>query len=243
MTPITPASNMNLDEERASDIHRCFNKSFDLHYSSDPDNPRTSAGVAFIINKGLIAPDQVTVKALIPGRAAVLTLTRPDNKKTTIINIYAPVEQQKQPEFWNQLERRKTRMRISHPDFLLGDFNITEDLIDRSPPHPDNHAARDSLRRIRHAEHHVEIATLFEWNAGPTAIPTDHWMVSVKFAPKDAPDIGKGRWTWPLQSLKDADLIKKVVKRGIAIQESLDKFDQQETNRDETNPQRQENPI
>jgi ribonuclease HI len=264
----------HLDEERAGDIHRCFHKSFDLHYSPDPDNPRTSAGVAFIVNKALIAPHQITVRALIPGRATVLTLTRPDNNKTSIINIYAPVERPKQPEFWEQLERRKSRARIPHPDFMMGDFNVTEDLIDRSPPHVDDRAAREALRTIKHAwgiQDHWRHAypndrvftyraprgdgwihsrldrvyaarkhapTLFEWKAGPTAIPTDHWIVSVKFATKDAPDIGKGRWTWPPQSLTDAELIKNIIKRGMAIQEKLDKLDRNETNRDETNPQR-----
>ena len=63
-------------------------------------------------------------------------------------------------------------------------------------------------------------------------------MVSVKFAPKDTPDIGQGHWTWPIQSLKDATLIEKVVQCGIAIQESLDKLDHQETPRDITNLQR-----
>ena len=92
---------MHLDEEHASDIYRCFHKSFDLHYSSDPDNPRTSVGVAFIINKALITPHQISVKALIPGRTVLLTLTQPDNTKTSIINIYAPVERPNQPEFWN----------------------------------------------------------------------------------------------------------------------------------------------
>src|SRR6266849_2697161 len=109
----------HLDEERASKIHRCFNKSFDLHYSSNPDNPRTTAGVAFIINKALVTAQQISVQALIPGRAIVLTLTRPESK-TTIINIYSPVERQKQPEFWNKLVRRKNRTRTPHPDFMVG---------------------------------------------------------------------------------------------------------------------------
>ena len=65
----------HLNEEQASEIHRCFNKSFDLHYSSNPDNPRTTAGVAFIINKALVTAQQISVQALIPGRAIVLTLT------------------------------------------------------------------------------------------------------------------------------------------------------------------------
>ncbi len=119
----------HLNEEQASEIHRCFNKSFDLHYSSNPDNPRTTAGVAFIINKALVTAQQISVQALIPGRAIVLTLTRPESK-TTIINIYSPVERQKQLEFWNKLVRRKNRTRTPHPDFMVGDFNVTEDRID-----------------------------------------------------------------------------------------------------------------
>ena len=63
-------------------------------------------------------------------------------------------------------------------------------------------------------------------------------MVSAKFAPRDAPDIGNGRWTWPLQSLSDETLIDKVAKCGITLQEKLDDFNPEETNRDETNPQR-----
>lgn len=62
-------------------------------------------------------------------------------------------------------------------------------------------------------------------------------MVSVKFAPSDAPDIGSGRWTWPLQSLNDEALIDKVVRRGLILQEKLDNLENGESNRDETNPQ------
>ena len=263
----------HLDERRASDIHTCFQKSFDLHYSSDPENPRASAGVAFLINKALITPKHVKVVALIPGRAVVLTIDWSEAVKTSILNIYAPVDRPSQPDFWNRIERRRRRARIPRPDFVIGDFNVTEDAIDRSPPHADDRAATDALRTIkhlweiqdhwRHAYPNDRVFTyraprnntwtqsrldriyaarrhathLIEWNAQPTATPTDHWMVSVKFAPKDAPDIGKGRWTWPLQSLTDEDLIEKIVKRGITLQENLDKLDRRESNRNEVNPQ------
>ena len=32
----------------------------------------------------------------------------------------------------------------------------------------------------------------FDWAIAPSLVPTDHWLVAVKYAPKDAPDIGKG---------------------------------------------------
>ena len=49
----------HLDGARLDDIKRCFGKSFDIFNSSEPDNPRGSAGVAFVINKALIAPNNV----------------------------------------------------------------------------------------------------------------------------------------------------------------------------------------
>jgi len=36
-------------------------------------------------------------------------------------------------------------------------------------------------------------------------------MVMVKYAPKDALLIRKGRWSWPHATIEDNELIKKVV--------------------------------
>ena len=251
----------HLDEARASTIHTCFQKNLDLHYSSDPESPRATAGVAFLINKVLITPKNVRVRTLIPGRAAILTIQWSEAEKISILNIYAPVDRRSQPSFWDRIDRRRRRAHIPRPDFVLGDFNVTEDPIDRSPPHEDDRAATDALRRIKHQweiQDHWRHAypndrtftyrafhrdgwiqsrldriyaarnqerNLLEWNACPTATPTDHWMVSVKYAPSDAPDIGSGRWTWPLQSLKEEALIDKIVERGLALQENLEKLD------------------
>jgi hypothetical protein len=38
----------------------------------------------------------------------------------------------------------------------------------------------------------------FGWEIKESAILTDHSMVTVRYAPKEAPFIGKGRWTLPL---------------------------------------------
>jgi hypothetical protein len=61
----------------------------------------------------------------------------------------------------------------------------------------------------------------FEWNIKASTIPTDHWMVSVKIAPKDAPHIGKGQWTWPTTALSNKKLMTEIEKRGMKLQDDI----------------------
>lgn len=56
---------------------------------------------------------------------------------------------------------------------------------------------------------------LFEWKTWPSAVPIDHWLVTIKLAPKDAPLIGEGRWTCLINAINDKHLIKKIIEIGI----------------------------
>ncbi|KAI0262130.1 hypothetical protein BGY98DRAFT_892586, partial [Russula aff. rugulosa BPL654] len=91
------------------------------------------------------------------------------------------------------------------------------------------------LDRIYTATRHA--CHLFEWRANPPTIPTDHWMVSVKFAPKDAPLVGNGRWTWPLNSINNETLINRIVKEGIRVQEKIEKAANTPADQRHDNPQ------
>ncbi|KAG1718145.1 hypothetical protein EDB19DRAFT_1989509, partial [Suillus lakei] len=89
------------------------------------------------------------------------------------------------------------------------------------------------LDRIYTSEQHTE--SLLEWDSQISQIPTDHQMVSVRFAPPDLPHIGRGRWSWPLGLVTDTHLINKVIDMGIktqlAIENNLPRTE-------ESNPQR-----
>jgi exonuclease III len=139
----------HLNDEMAESIKRCFGKNFDLLYSSNTNNPCSKAGVAFVLNKALIPNRQPKIHILAPGRAIMLKIRWPDDKEIKIINVYAPVQDHKQPAFWVEVEGKHQTKHLPRPDFLLRDFNITEDLIDRSPLRADNQSATDSLRDIR----------------------------------------------------------------------------------------------
>jgi hypothetical protein len=62
-------------------------------------------------------------------------------------------------------------------------------------------------------------------------------MVLTKYAPADAPQIGKGRWTWQILSLKDKKLIEGVIRRGMQLQEELAHYKTESPTHGTCNPQ------
>jgi hypothetical protein len=61
----------------------------------------------------------------------------------------------------------------------------------------------------------------FDWKMTQMSVPTDHWMVATKYAPKSAPYIRTGRWTWHLPSLEDKKLMVQLVESRIKLQNKL----------------------
>jgi Reverse transcriptase (RNA-dependent DNA polymerase)/Endonuclease/Exonuclease/phosphatase family len=138
----------HLDQEAVNNLHSIYKKRFNIHNSGLETAPRTSARVAFILNRELINPAKVEIMKLIAGRAIALKI-RWKESTTTVINIYAPTRRCDNQSFWKELESRWERAGLPKPDFVLGDFNLTEEPIDRSPPRHDNAAAVDALRDMR----------------------------------------------------------------------------------------------
>ena len=264
---------MHLSEETTERIRDCFRKKMTIVYSADPNNPSTSAGIAFIINKALISPRKISTTALQEGRALMLEIEWLETEKTSILNIYAPNDRATHPAFWKTIEEMRRNKGLARPDFTIGDFNITEDLMDRAPPRLDDTQAIEAFRDVKqswemqdewrqtypekkvftyraHAnkqqiQSHLDriyakrscAQHLYDRRIKPSAVPTDHWLVTVKYALKDTPDIGKGRWTLPLQVLKNRKLIEMIIMCGIKLQEDLENIRIQNTNRKTTNPQ------
>ena len=76
---------------------------------------------------------------------------------------------------------------------------------------------------------------LFQWLSGPSNVPTNHDMVSIRYAPRDAPQIGRGRWTWPLHMINDNKLLNIVINKGIELENKL--MGKQPHNTNNINPQ------
>jgi len=90
----------HLDQKLLEQVQSCFGKNLEIINSPLPENPRASAGVAFVINKALIRPKEYTITELVPGRATALEVKWLEQCSTSIFNIYAPHNRNEQPAFW-----------------------------------------------------------------------------------------------------------------------------------------------
>jgi len=188
---------------------------------------------------------------LIKGRALTIKLNWNNQGEIKLVNVYIPNQRSEHTFFWNSVHLHLLQENYGNPDFVLGDFNVTEDPIDRIPLKMDNASAVSALRDaknflgVRDEWRHTHPRTkeytyrntlngapiksrldriyvannkvdqTFAWATTITAIPTNHNMVSVRFAPRNATVFGNGRWTWPLAELKNETLMEKIEKEGI----------------------------
>ena len=139
-----------LDQQMTEQLKLRYKKNLRIVVSPHLENPRVKAGVTFIINKKLIRPEEIKPHELIPGRALMINIKWLGSCITSILNIYAPNERTAHPQFWVKTQTKRRSCHLPKPEFALGDFNVTEDTIDRKPPRLDDASASNALREIRH---------------------------------------------------------------------------------------------
>ena len=263
----------HLDAPLSMSIDECFGKKLLVLNSELPETPHVSAGVAFVINKTLIQAKDITTFELIKGRALAIKMKWHENDEILLLNIYTPNNKSEHRAFWKEVDEQWRAKNLRCPDFMLGDFNLTEEEIDRSPPHLDDVRAIEALRNLRqcldvqdtwrhqfphercftyraisNGQHissridriytaHEAAKFTFDWKMKQTSVPTDHWMVATKYAPKSSPYIGNGRWTWHIPSLEDKKLLDHLVECGIKLQNEMKSLRRSNTPREIANPQ------
>ena len=154
----------HLDQNMMEQLERNFEKNLKILNSAHPDTPQASAGIGFIINRQLIKPDEMEMHVLILGRVAILKVKWLKTCSTTILNVYVPNERSEYTSFWARVITERQAKHLPIPDFTLGDFNVTEDAIDRMPPKFDNKSAIATLREVRYE---WDIRDTWQW-ANPT---------------------------------------------------------------------------
>ena len=140
----------HLSDQLTDQTSTLYQRRLSITNSPDLENPSGSAGVAFVINKEVMKTEQIRTHTLIPGRAILISFRWQHNSTLTAINVYAPNDPNKHSQFWSELTDRWANLNLPEPDILLGDFNITEELLDRSPARHDSEIATRALRECRH---------------------------------------------------------------------------------------------
>ena len=147
-TAILAIQETHLTDELANSVKSSFNTKLALHYSPLPET-RNAAGVAFVINKGMLNADKVSCEEVIPGRALLATIAWHADTKIKILNVYAPNDPKNNENFWEKLNEIISTKPHLRPDVMLGDFNLVEDSLDRLPCHPDNVSAVAALEELK----------------------------------------------------------------------------------------------
>ncbi|KAJ7081679.1 hypothetical protein C8R44DRAFT_835768 [Mycena epipterygia] len=128
----------------------------------------------------------------------------------------------------NFLETLQEKMsQLSRPDFVLGDFNMVEEALDRLHHHKDalnvflQKKSGSQSRIDRIYVPHESLIDLSDWAIEICALPTDHKLVSVNYSNAKIPFISRGRWSLPLHILKDKETMNKIQELGKALEDAM----------------------
>ena len=119
--------------------------------SPSDDNPTNSTGIVFVINKEILKAENVKIHTLILRCVIFIFFKWYNNITLSTINVYAPNDTSKHPQFWKKTEWKQMNLNLPNLDFLPGDFNLTEDPIDWAPTRPESDSAIHALRDYRHS--------------------------------------------------------------------------------------------
>ncbi|RDX41984.1 DNase I-like protein, partial [Lentinus brumalis] len=139
----------HLTPDRVEALNELFGATMRVWAYADDENPTGARGVAFAVNRRLVAVDDATIRGVWPGRAAILTVPWSGGKVLKVMNIYAPNDAKDNALFWEKLAEDRAQRKFPRPDMMLGDFNLVESSIDRLPPRTDHQEAVDRLGEFR----------------------------------------------------------------------------------------------
>ncbi|KAH6909603.1 Endonuclease/exonuclease/phosphatase, partial [Coprinopsis sp. MPI-PUGE-AT-0042] len=126
----------HLTKEATARLNAQFEGRLRIHNSSDNEHPNAQ-GVAIIVDETIARAGTLKTHILVQGRAMITEVPwKGSSTSLNILIVYAPNGKQDNASFWETLDTKLDQREspFPKPDFVLGDFNIVEDAIDRSPP-------------------------------------------------------------------------------------------------------------
>ncbi|KAF5340368.1 hypothetical protein D9611_007908 [Ephemerocybe angulata] len=145
----------HLKRETTESLNGQFERKMIIINSIDHFCPN-SKGVAIVVNRDRVKCkySDITAKELVAGRALLVAIPwKNHTAKLTILALYAPNDKVQNRAFWENINEMFSdpTQNLPRPDFILGDFNIAEEAIDRFPAELDNqdYPAIEALRDLK----------------------------------------------------------------------------------------------
>ena len=138
----------HLTIELAEQFTNLFGNTYTLLHSPDP-HTTNARGIALILNKRIIDPENANLTVLIPGRALTVNIPWHDNNSLNILTVYSPNAPGEIKDFWKSIQEHVSHSPNPKPNVVLGDFNLIEDALDRLPCKMDDHRATTALRTFK----------------------------------------------------------------------------------------------
>ncbi|KAI0656999.1 Endonuclease/exonuclease/phosphatase [Cubamyces menziesii] len=254
----------HLNEERTQALNGLFGKHLFVVHSADPSNETGARGVAFVLNKRIIKKPEYTVKEIIPGRVLLLDLAWMTERRLRLVNTYAPNTAHENAMLWKSLEDAELHgIDMLLGDFNIVEDSLDR-LPPRTDKEEATEALQSLKRKWRLSDgwrqtHANQIAFTYQhtngttqsrldriyattrirrdadnWDLEEPGVETDHKLVYVEIADRDAPYVGKGRWVMPQHLLRDEEMMERMKELAKEMAEEIDSITDRTPNR---NPQ------
>ena len=145
----------HLTDELAEQFSNLFGNTLTLLHSPDP-HTRNARGIALILNRKFINPDDTHMTVIVPGRMISVNIPWHDNNNLSILVIYSPNVPGEIKDFWKAIREHASQSTTLKPNIMLGDFNLVEDALDRLPCKPDDHRATTALKSFRDSNNLID---------------------------------------------------------------------------------------
>ncbi|TEB25101.1 hypothetical protein FA13DRAFT_1714218 [Coprinellus micaceus] len=126
----------HISTETAAELESQFGR-LKIIISPHPTYPTSREGVALVINKYTTQWKETRTWTLIEGKAILVSLKWHHENQVNILAVYAPTGSgTENADFWTMLEEKfKNDQSLPRVDVMLGDCNMVEMELDRSPMH------------------------------------------------------------------------------------------------------------
>ena len=113
-------------------------------------NSTAKEGVAFILNKDQLNESQISnFKEIKTGFAAQITIQRNESEKYTLVNVHTPNDAIQKEQFLREINQIDFKDQELGTLIVLGDWNMTEGIIDRLPHRTDNVKIMEAFEQFK----------------------------------------------------------------------------------------------